>query len=79
MSQGWAQVAKVNMKRNIAFESNVVPSFFKFNSTALVMMLYLLCTCYFIHSSLLFCQINVKNSFLWKTVIYLGLIFTPSP
>ena len=34
MSQGKAQVAKVNMKRNVAFESNVVPRFFKFNSTA---------------------------------------------
>ena len=33
MSQGLAQAAKVKIKRNIAFESNVVPSFFKFNST----------------------------------------------
>ena len=42
MSQGLAQVAKVNMKRNIAFESNVVLRFFKFNSIVIHVALFVM-------------------------------------
>ena len=42
MSQGLAQVAKVNMKRNRAFESNVVLRFFKFNSIVIHVALFVM-------------------------------------